>query len=224
MICGFIFDFQPILFRICFCFVVFQMLQHVGTSVSCEVRCAPLKSLLRTSEKVLLDYDGDFRKLSDLVRGKIVCESIESLISALEMVMSLDPGLQQHLGPLNLPPPRDDPFMHIRIVSAKNRLGKCAERFFFCMHPFLKNICLFYFSVSVAMFYIVSVGTVNLKVHFFRVFGRLFVELPHGNGQHGSCLRVANFLKKSGGCPRHPGRPRQLQVRDSDIAVSFLYK
>lgn len=54
---------------------------------------APIKSYLRVCEKLVLDYEGDVTKVVDLVRGKVLCESVEQMSQTIVAFASLDPGL-----------------------------------------------------------------------------------------------------------------------------------
>lgn len=95
--------------------------------MQCKVVCAPIKRLLRLTEKVILDYDYDFSQVTDLVRGKILCDSIEKVTQTILVLASLDPELR-HTRPAAIELSRasicDDPELQIKITNAKNRLGK----------------------------------------------------------------------------------------------------
>lgn len=53
---------------------------------------APVKSSQRAIEKAYRSYGGDFRKLCDLLRGSIICSSIQSLTRVLQ-VLATDPSV-----------------------------------------------------------------------------------------------------------------------------------
>ena len=54
---------------------------------------APIKNYLRVCEKLVLDYEFDITKVVDLVRGKILCESVEQMTQAIVAVTRLDPSM-----------------------------------------------------------------------------------------------------------------------------------
>ena len=60
--------------------------QTVGTD-TVEVHQAPVKGVERASEKVEMDYDGNWRRLLDVCRGGIVHESYQELARILTLLL-----------------------------------------------------------------------------------------------------------------------------------------
>ncbi|KAJ1452974.1 hypothetical protein M885DRAFT_619438 [Pelagophyceae sp. CCMP2097] len=54
-----------------------------------EVKLAPLKSLVRSSEKVELEYHGDWRRLVDVSRASIIVQSEAQLVAVADCVSAL---------------------------------------------------------------------------------------------------------------------------------------
>ena len=96
-----------------------------------HIQVAPIKKLMRVCEKVILEEKKDFRNIRDLVRGKVLCDSCEMLNNVVSFIVSLDSELNRGvLFPDGLQRYHDDEdvqsgSMSIRIVVAKNRMGRC---------------------------------------------------------------------------------------------------
>ena len=70
-----------------------QVVQHVAAVVGGVAQVAPIKNYLRVCEKLVLDYELDITKVVDLVRGKILCESVEQMSQAIVALTRLDPSM-----------------------------------------------------------------------------------------------------------------------------------
>merc|ERR1712061_303303 len=72
--------------------VLHPWFQSVGKScadaIGVDYHSAPLKSDTRIREKVFRSYDGDAAHVTDIVRGSLVCETIEQVVACLELVLS----------------------------------------------------------------------------------------------------------------------------------------
>lgn len=114
-----------------------QVLEHVATTVEADVQCAPIKNMLRASEKVILQYNGNFSSLTDFVRGKIICDSVDTMQKAIVALASLDrelEGLNEFKVDSSAEPLSSTDFdnnsnfgLHIKILKAKNRVGKLSS-------------------------------------------------------------------------------------------------
>lgn len=56
---------------------------------------APVKGLLRAFEKIVLDYKSDAAMITDLVRGKLLCSSMQDVIKTIEVLVAADPSLSR---------------------------------------------------------------------------------------------------------------------------------
>ncbi|KAL3920215.1 MAG: hypothetical protein SGILL_003375 [Bacillariaceae sp.] len=79
-----------------------QMVQNIATNSNGTATIAPLKSYVRTAQKVQDKYKGDFNKILDLVRGMVVFGTLSDLAHALILLY------------------QDD---SIKVLRAKNRMS-----------------------------------------------------------------------------------------------------
>lgn len=99
-------------------------MHYIAGACGSEGQTAPLKSFLRVSEKMILDYGSEPAKVTDLLRGKIIVGSVTVLAQALSLLCDLDPALQGvFTEPFSQQSPRGDIPGNITILQAKNRLG-----------------------------------------------------------------------------------------------------
>ena len=70
-----------------------QVLDHVAFKSRSKVLKAKLKSIIRIFEKAALEYGGDMSRITDFVRGKIFCDTIDQLGLVVACLVLCDPGL-----------------------------------------------------------------------------------------------------------------------------------
>ena len=67
-----------------------EELRRIGAAVngrlpgSVEVLCAPLKSMSRGMVKIHGKYGGSYKKLTDILRGTLVCSNVEAAVLCAE--------------------------------------------------------------------------------------------------------------------------------------------
>lgn len=77
-----------------------QVIEHISSLVKSKFEVAPIKAYLRVSEKLVLDYEGDVKRVVDLVRGKLLCDSVHQMSQTILALVSLDPTLVSQVGSL----------------------------------------------------------------------------------------------------------------------------
>ena len=75
-----------------------KKLVEVGDATGARVITASLKSAQRAVEKVMLDYQGDWCRVTDIVRGSLVCSSISDLLRCLAYIVANGPDLGIRIG------------------------------------------------------------------------------------------------------------------------------
>ncbi|CAM9307638.1 unnamed protein product, partial [Ectocarpus fasciculatus] len=60
-----------------------------GHSARCEVQCVEVKSRQRTQEKARDSYGGDVRKVTDMARATVICDTPEALKDVYSTIMGL---------------------------------------------------------------------------------------------------------------------------------------
>ena len=58
----------------------FQFVARLSVVTGVQGKCAPIKNFLRVCEKVILDYESDMSRVTDLVRGKMFCDNMVDMM------------------------------------------------------------------------------------------------------------------------------------------------
>ena len=113
-------------------FLSLQVLDQVAYKSRSKALKAKLKSVVRVFEKVVLEYGGDMSSVTDFVRGKVFCDSIDQLGLVVACLVLCDPqlaseislaGLIQRANSARVRSPQQSPDIMIRILNVKNRIG-----------------------------------------------------------------------------------------------------
>lgn len=69
----------------------------MASEVGATAELPPIKAYIRVCEKLVLEYEDNVGKVTDLVRGKILCASVEEMSQIIACLAGLDTGLVARL-------------------------------------------------------------------------------------------------------------------------------
>ena len=70
-----------------------------ATEAPREIRGPSVKHLARAREKTELDYGGDLSQLRDVLRGSVVCETVDELNEVVDALRALEDVVEYHANP-----------------------------------------------------------------------------------------------------------------------------
>lgn len=69
------------------------MINHVASAVGAVPNIVPIKNYIRVCEKLVLDYNKDISQVADLVRGTVLCGTVEQMSRTIIALVLLDSSL-----------------------------------------------------------------------------------------------------------------------------------